>query len=529
MISSLILPRQFSLLGHRMKKLLLILAFVFEAQAATFWVTQTGAGAADGSSLANAWSVATLNTSGNWANPKVSGKVGPGDTVKLSGTITSRWVTYASGDAGNPITILFDTGAKMSAAVWTANVGAISLNGQNYLTVDGGSNGIIECTDNGELLGNHLNNIYGVWNNGGSHIIIKNLTIQNLYVRTKGADVSTRADAVRAIYNVAANNQTDFNVWNCTIHDVAIGIVGEYAGGASNYDFGTNHIYNVNHGIDVPDRTSTSSVTGVRIHDNNIHDFANWSEVPANGYHHNAVYVWSVQGGTSVLTDVEIGPGNTFGPGADGAYQTSLVFSQGNIAALKLHDSLLILAAGESTGNNMATLSSSHVGAVFNVVGNTIIRGNTSGVALSFGIEGSGTMTANHTNNIYISGGTVGSSIFESTAASVTLNSDYNLYYGFPSTGWGQAANTTYAGMSFGTWQGLGYDAHSLTSNPNLDGNYIPQSGSPAISAGVLLSSPYNIDAAGVSRANPPTIGWKEWASAPQTVFVNPRRTRGRR
>ena len=54
------------------------------ARAATWYVTQSGAGASDGATLASAWSVAQYNASAT--------TTGAGDTVNLSGTITSEIV-----------------------------------------------------------------------------------------------------------------------------------------------------------------------------------------------------------------------------------------------------------------------------------------------------------------------------------------------------------------------------------------------------------------------------------------------------
>jgi hypothetical protein len=86
---------------------------------------------------------------------------------------------------------------------------------------------------------------------------------------------------------------------------------------------------------------------------------------------------------------------------------------------------------------------------------------------------------------VYISSGSV-------------LTSDYNDFY--------HAGNAFVKGptsYNFAGWQGLGYDAHSVLSNPLFTnaaaGNFTLQVGSPAIGAGVFIP--------GVSTSNPPNMG----------------------
>ena len=107
------------------------------ARATTYFVTQSGAGLKNGTSLANAWSVANYNASAAPAG---------GDTVFFSGTITAS-VAPATGGTGNGagrLTLDFN-GATLTPP-------AISLSNKNYLTllggtVSGGSDGsaVIAC------------------------------------------------------------------------------------------------------------------------------------------------------------------------------------------------------------------------------------------------------------------------------------------------------------------------------------------------------------------------------------------------
>jgi len=90
--------------------LFLSLMFVSSAGASvdTHWVTQTGDGGSDGTSLLDAFSVAQFNNSANWdTDVDDDDKIGPGDTVYFSGTFTTKVKIPENygGTAGNYITL----------------------------------------------------------------------------------------------------------------------------------------------------------------------------------------------------------------------------------------------------------------------------------------------------------------------------------------------------------------------------------------------------------------------------------------
>jgi hypothetical protein len=100
------------------------------------------------------------------------------------------------------------------------------------------------------------------------------------------------------------------------------------------------------------------------------------------------------------------------------------------------------------------------------------------------------------------------------------IDSPYGNYYYFGSTsdtvGFDASNNVLYNSdsiyisgsyVNYSTWTGLGYDANSYNSDPNLNANGVPQSGSNAIGNGVNLGAPYNV---GIS---------------PNTTFPNPTTT----
>ena len=123
-----------------------LLAMIFVILGATFsvasdiYVAQNAAGGNSGGDCADAHAVSWFNSSANWGSG--NGQIGPGTTVHLCGTFTgaanSTMLTIqGSGASGNPVTILFENGADLTAPYWSGN-GAIICSGHNYITIDGG-------------------------------------------------------------------------------------------------------------------------------------------------------------------------------------------------------------------------------------------------------------------------------------------------------------------------------------------------------------------------------------------------------
>ena len=74
--------------------------------------------------------------------------------------------------------------------------------------------------------------------------------------------------------------------------------------------------------------------------------------------------------------------------------------------------------------------------------------------------------------------------IYENAVGNI-IASDYNDFYSAATGFYVQGVGS----YTFSEWQRLGYDAHSITSNPALSSSYVPQSGSPVIGAGTNLTS----------------------------------------
>src|SRR5207302_11485316 len=123
-----------------------------------------------------------------------------------------------SGTPGNVITILFEPGAKLSKPAWgTDSTSAISGNGTSYITIDGGTNGKIENTNNGTALGLQQDSVFV---NGHSITTwtVKNLTLSTLYVRSaNSSDTNLFGTAINLVGSYVT-------VQNCTVSDTATGV-----------------------------------------------------------------------------------------------------------------------------------------------------------------------------------------------------------------------------------------------------------------------------------------------------------------
>src|SRR4029077_8600636 len=104
----------------------------------------------------DAHALSWLNSAANWGSSGAT--VLPGDRVLLVGTFNNSLLIAGSGASGNPVTILFEPGANFTSPCWTDS-GAIQLNGQSWITIDGGSNGIIQNTATGTGLASQNNSI----------------------------------------------------------------------------------------------------------------------------------------------------------------------------------------------------------------------------------------------------------------------------------------------------------------------------------------------------------------------------------
>lgn len=487
---------------------LTLIVFVFlviVVNAEDFYVSQTG----DGETNSVAW----FNDVSNWGSG--TGKISPGDTVHVIGTITTGLIVQGSGIADNVITILFESNAKLSAITWPPGSpndyegGALNVEGKNYITIDGGSNGLIECTDNGTLLGHQVRSI-GINASSASYLTVKDLTVGNLFVRVKGNGLTGGAAAIQNTCK-SGYSYSHFVVRGCTIHDATIGIDADYTTNCHDLTFTNNTIYNCNWSGRIGDRDSTSTMANVVIANNHIYDWTNWDGTDVtsqNAYHHDGFYCWAESGGT--FNDVTmygniIGPNFTGGTSPNCATAGIFISGAGVKGPIVIYNNLFVenTNGGPANGDIYVWAGQNAVVRIYN---NTFI-GSVGGIAIGYSGQRTGG-TIDIKNNLC----TKKNFINLSTISSTTITSDYNL-------GWDLVAGEQYSisstsSSNFKTlsqWQALGYDAHSVSADPGMTSLGVIQNGSAAIGTGTSLESQFTTDIVGRTRGAQWDIGAYEY------------------
>jgi len=504
------------------------LSIVSVSHAEDFYVAQSALGSNSGTDAADAYGESFFNSAANWSSPtKVVGLIGPGDTVHLVGIITNALTVQASGTPGNVITILFEPGADMSVPVWSSS-GAIVLFQDNYITIDGGGNGIIENTANGSNLANKIPS-NGIVATECSNVTVQNITIQNLYVRVKGSEQSVSSAGVVFRWNGGISFSNDV-VNNCTFHDMTIGASMDYGPGCSNFTVSNCTAFNCNWGGNAGDHSNTSTLNGLVIHDNKFYNWDNWTDTSSNNsFHHNGFYGWSEQlGGTARLTNVSAF-NNTVGPGFNGTASTSGLFFSGNVGNLLVYNNIFTEAAVSDNPADGLIAIWIHDGnqTGYGVYNNTIVgAGNGVGIWFYQG-NGSGATTYIAKNNI-ITG--VATAISQFLNGSATLVSDFNNVSGLQA---GEEFNTSSTSSSafktLSQWNALGFDTHSTTVTPLFvasgSGNYqLALTDMAAVDNGADLSAFFTVDKNGVSRPQGPSwdIGCYEQIPTSPVVTTQP-------
>lgn len=492
------------------------------ASANAVYLAQTAAAGASGSSCGSAFAYTYFNTSSNWTSGTPSGtQIGPGTTVHLCGTITAApgssnfLVFQGGGTSGNTLTLLFEPNAVLQATYWSGN--AIFSTGNSYITVNGGTNGIIQATNNGMAsLGyaNQQDNGNGVLLATGSYMTVQNLTVQNMYVRACTEPIGNCTDSSGGNTGGAAvENGSNLTIANSTCHDLhwCFGYSDAYGTGAQGniYIYG-NTVYHMDHGIFGDLSNASATASNIFIHDNIIHDAQPWDSAQ-NYYHHDGIHVYNY-GTSGVTTNVQVY--NNYIYGDWGAGVNAWIFLEGDSGnshwtGPEVYNNVLVDQSSVAhAGNGFISTD----GAAPIIVSNTII-GSTSVGSGGVLIDGAGATFMNNT--------------LQATTPAVTLSSYYG---GTIASGKGDDNNyynvTTWNNEAFAAWQAsCSCDSHSQqNSNPNLSSSYQPNSGSPLIKAGFNLSglgiSALDSDKSGAQRPASGAGNWDIGAYQSATVQV---------
>jgi hypothetical protein len=504
---------------------LVALIAVSGASASDIYLAQSAAGSSNGADCADADAVSAASWSA-------------GNTYHLCGTITSQVAPSASGLAGSHITILFEANAKISmpAIPDYAGGGGINLAGQQFIDVNGGSNGIVESTANGTSKANHVNSV-GINVDSTNNVTIHNIVFQNLFVNVCCSDGSQFGQGIYgqgAISNLRFYNNTCTQLFSC----VQI----QETGTATNIEVDHNSLPNqdIGWGIVVVMGNTGFTVTGVYIHDNDI--------TPGSGTGINsnsATFIGTNSWCTGTTDRTHLDPIHTWSQGStpDGVYNeyiynnyihgyfcvnqgvansTAAIFWEAHVTGGNAPNTATVF-------NNLILMQGGHPGdgAIFpqsgtngNIYNNTIdCTGADSGsLATEFG---GGTDT--YYNNLII--GCAEAVLFDGGSYS----GDYNDWFNIGASGWGQ--------QTFAQWKSSqpGQDTHSITSNPKVNSDHTLQAGSPAIGVGSNLTSmniaqldtskPLNVGVGYVSTLGfprPASGGWDLGAYAFNGTRPNP-------
>jgi hypothetical protein len=524
-------------MNYRLAPLFLLAVTVLSAE--DLYVADSATGSDNGANCANAHSRAWFNTAANWGGG--AGEIDPGDTVHLCGTFTgtagSAWLTtQAAGSEGNPITILFESGAIMSAPYWGTNDGTNPTGGaitlaHSYTAVDGGTNGIIENTASGT----------GLTYSGASAPItggvvittcsttceVRNLTIRKVYLKTPYSADPLSFGVGDKSYGVFTTFQARSNI---SIHDNRISdaiatITLTYTTGA-NYRVFNNTLSRTCAGVAIGDGNDGHTLDGLYVYNNDISGGFVWWD-PDDNCHINGMHLWAAHVGSSIA-NLQVYNNYIHGNMAGGcgvancySHVTSFVFVEGTgggtITSPLMFNNLLVAANDEGDGGSNGLLSCSTACTNPGIYNNTLIGQVAHGIVLNgaTGVTIKNNIIVNFDAVLYMSGG-------------ATMTAANNNLYNSWVSGW------TLGGSTYGTfsnWQAQGWDANGSVTAVNLDSNYRPASGSPAIGLGANLTSvgvaALSLDRSGVTR--PSSGAWDTGAYQVTTGSTSggPRKGRG--
>jgi len=459
----------------------LLLALPTFSVAKNVYIAQTTAGSSSGADCANAHPATWFNTATNWGGS--AAQITAGDTVHLCGTFSTALNVQASGSAAAHTTIVFESGAAISLP-YCPSSGCIGLGDFDYITIDGGNNGMIQSTANGTAFANkqYSNGIFG---GKCSDIEIKNLSIRNIYVRTSmSTDNGTGATNSSGIFIEYAHS--NIKVHDNTIPEAHTGIgLWTDTGTFGNWEVYGNTVSENVWGLDIAGGYSAGQLDGAYLHDNTIFDNDHWWE-PADNFHTDPIFVRAPNSAGSLYRNVYIY--NNFIHGKLG-YITGYIFlSQYSNGPTYVFNNVM-----NQTGSPGGTYACPGEGAIamqWNGTDNYYIYNNTIDGRSVCGISNS-LRSTNDFNGTYLEWkNNVNLNTMGHWVAAGTFLSDYNVWFQISNaSGQAFATGSSPTFYAWPNWQAAARDQHSITSDPKVNSDYTLQTGSPAIGIAQNLTS----------------------------------------
>jgi hypothetical protein len=453
---------------------LLVFSVVCRAETKEVYLSQSGSGLQDGSSCANAQPVM-------WLNQESTTLVG-GDKIHICDVITSMLEPKGDGAPDDPIRIIFEKNAKISAPTFwieARHFGAgINLEGRHFYIVDGGENGTIEATSNGTPGSyQYSEDISGIHTDHAGDIVVRNLTIRGMYRR-----VPNSQDANKYGCGTWGSSMTGTNVFeNNVIEDANCGVqwnTDSTLGGT--LIIRNNSMSRVSWGF----ASGGGGDVRLQFYGNNLSDGYVWSGHISTGdghFHNDPFHIWTTSSNTRFV-ELKIYNNRITGDWGDnttGAIYLECRGSENDCPAFIFNN--IISTRSGFTNGAIALKFAEHV-RIFNNVfacpGNAIhLEGST------FGDRSTSSRYIDVENNLFDG---VGVPLAENDGSSYGMV-DYNAY-------WHTAP---------------GNDPHKITGDPKINQEFVPRPGSSLIGHGVNLSAYFTADFTGAPRPQegPWTIG----------------------
>ena len=508
-----------------MRTLLILLAMPIFA--ADLYFSPTAVGGNTGTSCANAYA---YNDSTNGINGTGTASWVAGNVLHLcggtwSGANGQQWVSsHGVGSNGDPITIKFEPDAILSAPYHSVN-GAIDI-GNNYVTVDGGTNGIVQNTANGtQGSPNCVNGSCSMQQasilvriTSGSNVEIKNLTLAGAYVNDSTTNNNdTAGQTTYGIYSLGNAGVTlDHNV----CHDAQYCFTVWGAGTVINYNTFYSTAWDIGSGINAP-------VTGLRVDHNSFTKNCAWYTT-SDLYHLNNVHIFA-NSGTGNYSGVAVYD-NYFAGGCNLGAQTAKLYMEGSYTNPQIFNnifdnqgtpsfffpSLRFGTGGSWTVANPLIVNNTFIGSDYTTSGSTDFYYDSNVTGMTFQnnvVTGGKTLLALGTGGSFATGG------INNNAYDATNNSGTGNPFSYDGV-----AYATFALYKAALPAGSGQESASIIQpfaslNINSNGTLAP--GSSAIGIGVNLTSigisMLNLDAAGIARpaTGPWDIGAYQYAAIP--------------
>jgi len=474
--------------------ILSLLPFAANAFGSAANISITQSGTAVGNCTTNVQTPAFFNNAANWGSG--TSQIGPGTTVLICGTFTgaagaTEFQFNGSGASGSPITLKFDSNAVLTAPYWSSN-GAIYCSGNQYIVIDGGTNGLIQNTANGTSLTYHQAS-FGVNGQNCPNTTVKNLTVSNIYINQGSSSNATDIAGLNTADINFAGTSTGVVITGNTVSSAKIGISvsADPSADASNVTVSNNTISDMDWGITVSGGDSGDTMTNILISGNTITNWTNW-QFPTDTYHQDGVIVYN-QGSTNLET-VTFTNNYIYGDLGVGS-PTGFIYCSTSTSC-QFYNNLLV-----NTGHNIYGIVWINNPNCGNHLYNNTIVGLSGDFGLTIGNltcpQSLGTMVVE--NNIF-SGPNVGINDYGSLTADVSV-SNYNVFRNAGGSAPSMSTNDgTY--LTWSTWTGNGFDASSNSNAPNLNGSY-----KIASASGGAYQTATNLTSLGLSALNKDKAG----------------------